>query len=122
MNVLAIDYGDKRIGLAWVQTGLDVILPYGLITGGLKELVSLIKKEHIDKLVIGLPIGLERSEENKNTEKVRKFADKLKKETGLPVEFVDERFSSAQADSMGGEVSRDEKSAMVILQSYIDSL
>ena len=44
MNVLAIDYGDKRIGLAWVQTGLDVVLPYGLITGGLKELVSLIKK------------------------------------------------------------------------------
>lgn len=121
MNILAIDYGDKRIGLAWAQMGLDVILPYGLITGGIKELAALIKKEHIDKLVIGLPIGLS-SEENRNTEKVRKFADKLKKETDLPIEFVDERFSSAQADSMGGEVSRDEKSAMVILQSYIDSL
>ena len=120
MNLLAIDYGDKRIGLAWAQTGLDVILPYGLIEGGVKELTSLIKKEHIDKLVIGLPIGLESQEENMNTKKVRKFADKLKKETNLPIEFVDERFSSAQADSMGGETSRDEKSAMVILQSYLD--
>ena len=119
MNILAIDYGDKRIGLAWMQTGLDVILPYGLIEGGIKELVILIKKEHIDKLVIGLPIGLE-SQENMNTKKVRKFADKLKKETNLPIEFVDERFSSAQADNMGGETSRDEKAAMVILQSYLD--
>ena len=122
MNILAIDYGDKRIGMAWAQTGLDVILPYGLIKGGVKELVSLIKKEHIDKLVVGLPVGLESQEENMNTKKVRKFADKLKKETGLPIEFVDERFSSAQADSMGGEVSRDEKAAMVILQTYLDRL
>lgn len=120
MNILAIDYGDKRIGLAWVQIGLDVILPYGVVTGGVKELAALIKKEHIDKLVIGLPIGLESQEENMNTKKVRKFAGKLKKETSLPIEFVDERFSSAQADSMGGEASRDEKSAMVILQSYLD--
>lgn len=119
MNIIGIDYGKKRIGLAWVQEGLDVVLPYGIV-GNVEELIKLVKKEKIDKLVIGLPIGLDGRQENENTQRVREFAEKLKKEIDLPIEFVDERFSSAEADSMGGEVSRDEKAAMVILQSYLD--
>jgi len=120
MNLLGIDYGKKRIGLAWVQTGLDVVLPYGLVEG-LEELVKLIKKEKIDKVVLGLPLGLS-GEENDNTRRVRAVAEKLKEQIDLPVEFVDERFSSAQADNMGGEASRDEKAAMVILQNYLDMI
>jgi len=121
MNILAIDHGKKRIGLAWVQEGLDVVLPYGVIEGGVEELVKLIKSENINKLVVGLPIGLD-GKENQNTKRVREFADELKKKVNLPIEFVDERFTSRQADNMGGDVSRDEKSAMLILQSYISRL
>ncbi len=120
MNILGIDYGKKRIGLAWVQEGLDVVLPYGVVEN-IDELVKLIKEEKINKLVVGLPVGLDGGE-NENTKRVREFADKLKNNTGLAVEFEDERFSSAQADSMGGDVSRDEKAAMVILQSYLDKI
>ncbi|MDP2692462.1 MAG: Holliday junction resolvase RuvX [bacterium] len=120
MNILGIDYGKKRIGLAWVQVGLDVVLPYGIV-GNIDELVELIKREGINKLVVGMPIGLD-GNENDNTARVRKFAEELINKTKLPLEFVDERFSSRQADSMGGDVSRDEKSAMVILQSYLDKV
>lgn len=119
MNLLGIDYGKKRIGLAWAQVGLDVVLPYGIVNN-FDELTSLIKKEGIDKLVVGMPLGLD-AKENENTKRVKEFAEDLKEKTNLPVEFVDERFSSHQADSMGGDVSRDEKAAMVILQSYLDS-
>ncbi|OGH83236.1 MAG: hypothetical protein A2373_01630 [Candidatus Magasanikbacteria bacterium RIFOXYB1_FULL_40_15] len=120
MNYLGIDYGKKRIGLAWVQEGLDVVLPFGVVKD-IDELAKLIKKEKIDKIVVGLPIGLD-GKENENTRRVKKFADELKNKINLPIEFEDERFSSRQADSMGGDVSRDEKAAMVILSSYIDSL
>ena len=51
MNILGVDYGKKRIGLAWMQTGLDIILPYGLVDS-LDQLVKLIKKEKIDKLFL----------------------------------------------------------------------
>lgn len=120
MHLLAIDYGTKNIGLAWVETGLGVVLPYGVIKDkNLDELAKLIKKENIDKVIIGLPFGLEKKE-NANTKKIKKFADDLKKLISIPVDFEDERFSSQAADRMGqGGASRDEKSAMVILQSYI---
>ena len=126
MNLLAIDYGTKNIGLARASTSLDVVLPFGKIEkkdeiDGVRRLAELIKKEKIDKGVVGLPLGLN-GEENKNTERVRKFIDELKKETSIPAEFMTEVFSSQAADRMDAGVSRDEKSAMVILQSYLDKL
>ncbi len=123
MNVIALDYGTKRIGLAWMQSGLDVVLPFGIIANKdiettMKEIVSLIKEEHINLLIIGLPVTLEDGTENSNTKRVRAFADILKKHISIPIEFVDERLSSFEADEMGGSASRDEKAAMVILSTY----
>lgn len=122
MNILALDHGKKRIGLAWMQGGLDIVLPYGVIEGDDKaeQIAKLIEEERIDKIVVGLPLSME-SEENENTKRVRDFVQKLSELTKVPVEFVDERFTSKQADAMGGDASRDEKAAMVILQTYKDS-
>ncbi len=125
MNILAIDYGEKKIGLAWMQTGIDVVLPYGKIENidlalAIGQVVELIEDENVDKVVVGLPIGLD-GEENENTKRVRDFARELKSKIDIKIDFVDERFSSRQADSTPGDVSRDEKAAMIILQSYIDS-
>ena len=120
MNILAIDYGTKNIGLARAVTGIDVILPFGGVSGP-KGLIEIIKKERIDKIIVGLPSGLDGSE-NKNTERVRKFVDEVKKEINIPVEFITEIFSSQAGDRMGAGVSRDEKAAMVILQSYLDKV
>ncbi|MBI4427451.1 MAG: Holliday junction resolvase RuvX [Candidatus Magasanikbacteria bacterium] len=126
MNILGVDYGSKKIGLAWVDTALKVVLPFGVVgdqrNGRLKDQVAeLIKKEKIDKLVVGLPLGLD-GKENDNTRRVRKFADELKKEIKISVDFVDERFTSVQADRTDSGVvgaSRDEKSAMIILEAYL---
>ncbi|MBI5222490.1 MAG: Holliday junction resolvase RuvX [Candidatus Magasanikbacteria bacterium] len=123
MNVLAIDYGKKKIGLAFAQTGLDLVLPAGQISGHdnrvkREKIVEIIKEKKVDKLVVGLPLGLN-GEENDNTRAVKEFVEKLKKLYDIAVEFVDERFTSRQADRMGKGVSRDEKAAMIILQSYV---
>lgn len=123
MNILAVDYGQKNIGLAWCDTGIGAPLPFGNIKNeisNIKNLCDLIVKEKIDKVVIGLPLGMD-GKEKVNTARVREFGEKLKKQISVPVEFFDERFSSQQADRSVGGVSRDEKSALVILQSYLDS-
>jgi len=118
MNILAVDHGVKRIGLAWVDSDLGVVLPYGVLSS-LDELIELIEKEKIDQIVVGWPLSLE-SEENDNTERVKIFVEELKKQVKIPVEFIDERFTTIQAEKMGGEASLDEKAAMLILQNYLD--
>jgi len=127
MNILAIDYGQKNIGLAWMQLGLDIVLPYGRLkskelVGENNALVRLIHDEKIDTIVIGLPLTLDEGTENANTLRVRGFGDALGKEVGVPIVYVDERLSSFEADEMGGEVSRDEKAAMVIMHNYKNQL
>ena len=126
MNILGIDYGKKRIGLAWLQTGLDIILPFGLVQEKtreeqLKKLASIIKEENIDKVVFGWPITLEDMTENENTERIKKIADDLHKMTGKEFEFVDERLTTAEAKAMEGDASLDEKAAMLILKTFLDS-
>jgi putative Holliday junction resolvase len=121
MNILAIDFGTKNIGLAWCETNIGVVLPYGIIRDQkISELFGLIKKEKIERVIVGLPIGLD-NKENTNTVRVRKFIEELRPNIPCPVEFFDERFSSAQADRMGEGASRDEKSAMIILEDYLNS-
>lgn len=122
MNILGVDYGQKRVGLAWVQEGLDVVLPYGVIQHDMwkEELTKLIQEERIQKVVIGNPLSMI-GESTENTKRVQAFADELEALVDIDIEFYDERFSSQQADSMGGDATRDEKAAMVILQGYLKS-
>ncbi|MBT6335128.1 MAG: Holliday junction resolvase RuvX, partial [Candidatus Magasanikbacteria bacterium] len=63
MNVLGVDYGTKRIGLAWADDAMGFVLPYGVLvdshTTKEEQLRALIKEERINKVVVGLPIGLD---------------------------------------------------------------
>ena len=57
MNILGIDFGTKRIGLAWMQTGLDIVLPFGVIERDSQKdvpdaLLQCIKTEKIPKLFL----------------------------------------------------------------------
>jgi len=117
MNILAVDFGTKNIGLAWCDTAIGVSLPFG-IASSINDIIQIIKDERIDKVVVGLPIGLD-GKENKNTERVRKFADDLKKATDVSIDLYDERYSSQVADKMNGLAGRDEKAAMIILEDYL---
>jgi putative Holliday junction resolvase len=120
MNILSVDYGQKRIGLAWSDTTIGVVLPFGVVKNE-AELIKIIGEEKPDKIIFGLPLSLQ-NQETKHTEEIRKFVDKISSQIEVPIEFFDERFSSAQADAMGSGVSRDEKSAMIILEGYVEHL
>lgn len=117
MSILAIDVGKKRWGLAWCEPGLGIVLPFGVVAS-VDEVRDIIAKEKITQVVIGLPLDLSAGETEWVSE-VRAIGAQLA--TVAPVEFVDERFSTAAAARMGAEgASRDEKAAMIILQSYLD--
>jgi len=125
MNILGIDFGTKRIGLAIKRSGVDLVLPFGVFEWDgtdekLQDLVDLISKENFNKIVIGLPLDLD-GKEALNTKRVREFADRIKEKIDIPIEFADERFSSHEADAIGGVAARDEKSAMLILEEYLSS-
>lgn len=124
MNLLGIDYGKKHIGLAWVDTEVGVVMPFGTIQQSdfrlqTSAVVDVVEREKIDQVIVGLPIGLD-GKENKNTQKVREFCDTLKSEVHVPIATIDERFTSAEAARLEGDASIDEKAAMIILESYLN--
>lgn len=86
----------------------------------------MIGEEKIDKVVVGFPLKAD-GEDTDSTEMVRDFVEELKQLVGVPIEIIDERFTTAQAKQMGGDLpagqagaSLDEKAAMLILQHYIN--
>ena len=123
MALLGIDYGKKRIGLALMQEGSELILPLGTVMhteAALTELAKVCAEQKIATLVIGLPLGLD-GKDTQQTDDVRAFGARLADHTGHPVVYVDERFSSRGADAHGpytDGASRDERAAMIILETY----
>jgi len=119
---LGIDWGSVRIGLALGDSETGMASPYGIVSG-LDEVMKVIEKEEVEKIVLGKPMMLSGSDENLMSGFV-KFVEKLKKKTKLPIELIDERLSSKAADALVGDkktkAGRDAVAAMLILQSYFD--
>lgn len=134
-RILALDVGKKRIGLA-------VSDPLGLTAQGLPNLVRTRKREDIDALarlaaekevgliLVGNPINMS-GNEGRQSGWVREFADALESRTGLPVKLWDERLTTVEAArvlrSSGIGIEKraaaiDRLSAVILLQSYLDSL
>ena len=100
-TVLAVDYGRRRIGLA----GSD---PLGLLAHplpplrvrrpeeALDALAALCRERHCERILVGLPLRPDGSEGPEAAE-ARAFAERLGRVTGLPVEMVDERLTTAEA-------------------------
>lgn len=131
MNLLCIDYGTKRIGIAIATTPLAE--PLEVIANAIKsntEVVSpqamtrlllLLDEHHIEKIIVGI------SEETM-AEQTRIFIEKLSENTNLPIEEMDETLSSYQAyeymksmKKSKREGVRDHYAAAHILQNYLDS-
>lgn len=121
-KILGIDYGTKNIGLAISDSEQRQAFVYGTLKLSLKfweELKEICEKEKIDKVVVGLPIGLN-GEYTQKTIEVINFTHLLAERTKLIVETEDERLSTIEGQKFSAGHSRDESAARVILQSYLD--
>jgi putative Holliday junction resolvase len=110
-RVLAIDYGERRIGLAVSDPTRTIASPAGFVARRagkrppIAELVRRAVAHEATAIVLGLPLG-DDGNETKRSEEVRRIAAELERRTGLPVTLVDERYTTAAAlraiDAMGG--------------------
>ncbi|OGV25104.1 MAG: hypothetical protein A3J84_07995 [Ignavibacteria bacterium RIFOXYA2_FULL_37_17] len=132
-RVLGIDYGTKRIGLA-VTDPLN-IFAYPLITlpndsKFIDQLKKIIDDYHVAKIILGYPLK-ESGDESASSQSVLKFKEELENKIGLPVELIDERYSSSIAQeriiqSVSSKKKRRDKSlldknaAAVILEDYLN--
>ena len=133
-RILAIDYGRKRTGLAVTDT-LQLI-PGGLATVPSHELLRFLedyfRKETVERIVVGLPKQMN-NQPSESMKYIEPFVRLFKKKwPEMPVEYYDERFTSVlahQAMLEGGLKKKDrqnkdlvdEISAVIILQSYMES-
>lgn len=133
-RILAIDYGRKRTGIA-VSDPLQIIAS-GLTTVPTHQLMDFllnyIKQEQVECIIIGHPKQLN-NEDSENMKNIVPFINRLKKIlTDMPVQLVDERFTSVLAHQtmLAGGLKKkdrqnkalvDEISATIILQSYLES-
>ena len=133
-RILAIDYGRKRTGIA-VSDPLQIIAS-GLTTVPTHQLMDFllyyIKQEQVECIIIGHPKQLN-NEDSENMKNIVPFINRLKKILpDMPVQLVDERFTSVLAHQtmLAGGLKKkdrqnkalvDEISATIILQSYLES-
>lgn len=136
-RILAVDYGERRVGLALSD-------PTGTIASPLPTLkrrkgkrppvapvARLVEEHDVAEIVVGLPLTLE-GDDSDWTREVRAFGQALGDRTGLTIAYQDERMTSVRAEravrSLGlRREQREEKervdaaAAVLILQAYLDS-
>ena len=130
---LGIDYGGRRIGVAVSDlTGTIARTVDTLVVTSDDEAIgrlkSLVEEYRPAAIVIGLPLNLS-GDESELSDRVRQFAERVKKRFQVEVRFEDERLSSRLAENIlhsqgkkikGNKGKVDRISAAVILQSFLD--
>lgn len=121
--VFGFDFGIKRIGMAMGNTLTGQAQPLAVIqaidnAARFKQIGDLISEWRPARLVVGEPRHPDGAE-HEMTLRCRRFANQLHGRFNLPVELVDERYSSAVIASKRGELI-DAKAASIILQQYFD--
>jgi len=119
-NLLAIDYGERYLGMAVRTAKTNIPIPVDVIdkkkTDPQKQIVTFIENYSINKIIIGYPIGMNNSK-NRMTDLVDEFINYLQK-YNISIHKVDERFSSDIYETNGKE-RIDDLSALQLLETYI---
>ncbi len=133
MRFMALDVGDKRIGIALsdasglIASPKDTLYRKGL-DRDIDQIVSMANSEEADEILVGMPISMDGTE-GPQARKVAKFIQVLSERVEIPVVPWDERLTTVAANRVliEGNVSRkrrrhlvDKVAAAYILQSYLD--
>jgi len=129
-RILALDFGDKRIGAAISDESQSIALPLCCIdASNINESISRIKeicqRKNIKTIVLGLPLTL-KGEKGIQVLKAEKFAQTLKKTIKASVIFEDERLTTKEAEKILRQKNKRKKedvdiiSAILILRQYLE--
>lgn len=137
-KIVAIDYGEKRIGIALTDDTKTIAFPHKVVQADKSpeksalKVADELKKEpfSIDKIIVGLPLLLS-GLEGPMAKQVKEFGKVLENELKVKVDYMDERLSSKGADVLmkGVKATRkkrtkhlDSMSAVILLQTYLNKL
>ena len=134
MRVLALDVGERRIGAA-ISDPLGVIAtPLTVVerVGGVRDyerLIALAQEHEAERILVGMPVSMDGAA-RMQARAVQRFVDDLTERSPLPVETLDERLTTVEAErrmmEAGASASkrraeRDAAAAAVLLQAYLES-
>jgi putative transcription antitermination factor YqgF len=124
VKVLALDYGPARTGVAVSDPTGTLARPVGVVERagtetGLARLVELVRAESPERIVVGLPLTLrgERGEQARETER---FVAALRNAVDVPVESLDERFTTTLAAQTPAAAAEDARAAAHLLTTYLE--
>jgi putative Holliday junction resolvase len=136
-RILALDYGERRIGLAVSDPTGTIAQPLPTISRRIgrrppyARIIEILQEWEVQQVVLGLPVESS-GDEGDAAANARSFGEEIARRSGLQVEYWDERFTSARAER---EISRlglsasarrqkervDAMAATLILQAYLDA-
>lgn len=130
-NILALDVGEKRVGLALARAGINVPIELGTLertAGGFwQKLSETCQQYDVGLVVIGLPRGLE-GQNTAQTKLTKAFGEEFKRHVNLPIHWQDEALTSVKATEIlqasGKKFEKsdvDSLAASLILSDYIGS-
>lgn len=130
MRIFGIDYGDKKIGLAFGDSDARVAVPLDVVPnmGGetIRVFAAKVKAEDIDLIVVGVPLATETHHNSLQLEKTRTFIRELEGAVAVPVVEEDESYTTAESIRLqreeGSEAAEDALAAMLIVQGYMDRM
>ena len=134
MRVMALDIGEKRVGIAVSDPDERVaspvcVLPADEVRTGAKSFKRVLEDWEPGLMLCGLPMTLA-GEEGPQAERIRTFAADISRATGIPCEYADERLSSSEAKRILREKGLTEKAmrgkvdmiaASLFLQAWLDA-
>ena len=132
MRILALDWGEVRVGAAVSDPSGQIAFPLDKIIeskNAITEIKQLVDELEIVLVLIGMPKNL-KGESGISSEKLKKFAASLSQIIKTPIEFIDERFTSVEAGNRLSEQGlnlqqqrtiKDNIAAQIILQQYLNT-
>ncbi|MBE5823029.1 MAG: Holliday junction resolvase RuvX [Butyrivibrio sp.] len=137
MRIMGLDYGSKTVGVAisdellLTAQGKEIIRrnEENKLRKTLARIEQLIQEYGVEKIVLGLPLNMDESV-SERSQLCLEFKDKIERRTGIPVDMLDERLTTVEADEIMDEARIKGKkrkeyvdmiAAQIILQDYLDN-
>ena len=131
MTLLALDVGERRVGIAISESGIFAT-PHSVLHRKSKKedfvrLQRLCTELGVERIIVGIPYSLnEDTPVGPQARRTKRYADALAKAIPLPIEYLDESYSTADAKEYLATTGKknipiDAAAAAVILQKYLDS-
>ena len=134
-RILAIDFGDVRVGLALSDLTCTISKPFKTINyinigDLLNQIFEITKENKVNKIVVGIPYNM-KGEDTKQTIKVREFVSALENKMDYKIDLIDERLTSSEAEKFMHQMNIktghnkdkiDKIAASIILQEYLDTI